>query len=223
MSENNPFKKKSVGKPEKKRESRYKIRPTDQSKLLRKNAWMNGLSKAELVKIGMCSDRTLDNWIAEWKDARTDALMTLRASQLEINVTPKEINEHNDYILTLRKLKAQHEVELDDLDAISGCLKDILRDLQQHPDFDSVDYKQISNLLRSFVSAKSARSSLQSDYIKCCDTLNENTGIRAYHKAAGNKVNEVAKAQGRLEIARIRKEEGLETSTEKRKGGFFEV
>jgi len=147
----------------------------------------------------------------------------LRASQLEINVTDIEINEHRDYIETLRTLKTKHENELKKLDNIVNSLNIIIDDLAEHPDFEQRDFKQMMSMMKSYATAKTARSGLQQDYIKCCDTLNAETGITAYHKAAGNKVNEVAKAEGRLEIARKRKEEGLETSTEKRKEGFFDV
>ena len=120
-------------------------------------------------------------------------------------------------------MKTKHESELNLLDDISNALNLALENLESHPDFDSTDFKQVCAMLKSFASAKDSRSKLQQDYIKCCDTLNAETGITTYHKAAGNKINEIAKAEGRLEIARKRKEEGLETSTEQKQGGFFNV
>ena len=146
------------------RKKPFATRPSQQEKSLCKNAWLSGMPNGELVKIGNCSPRTLDNWKAEWKDLRTDALFMLRSSQLEINVTEVELQEHRDYIETLRSLKTKHESELNLLDDISNALNLALENLESHPDFDSTDFKQVCAMLKSFASAKDSRSKLQQDY-----------------------------------------------------------
>ena len=223
MSKNHPFGRAKTKNRNKDKDLPKNTRPTDQEKFLCKTAWLSGQTETELVKIGNCSPTTLQKWKQQWKNARTDAMMVLRGNQLDLNVTDKEINERRDYIETLRNLKSKHENELDLLETITEKLNIVIDDLAEHPDFEQKDFKQMVAMMKSYAISKTSRSQLQADYIKCCDTLNAETGITAYHKAAGNKVNEVAKAEGRLEIARRRKEEGLETSTEQRKKGFFDV
>lgn len=200
-----------------------KKRTTKREMLACKMGYLNGLNDEELMKLGGCCSRTLDNWKSSWNTERLRAMQNLRASVLEISITDKEIDEHQDYIKNLRSLKEQYETELPMLSKISNALENILLELENHPDIDKKDYRQISALLRTYADAKNHRSQLQADYQKVANQLNNETGITAYHKAGAGKINEVAKAEGRLEVARKRRDEGLETSTEKRKGGFFDV
>jgi len=226
----NPFKRKKRSEvvrskivDEKDRKHKFVSRPTAGEKMQAKSAWLSGLNNSEVLKIANCTRMTLEKWITEWNSERTSAMLGLRAKQLELNVTDVEINEHQVYIDNLRTLKEQYETELPMLSKIANALEKIIEDLENHPDFDAKDFKQMMGLLKTYATAKTSRSALQTNYMTCVNQLNAETGITAYHKAAGNKVNEVYKAEGRLEIARKRRDEGLETSTEKKKGSFFDV
>lgn len=200
-----------------------KSRPTKNEKLNCYIGYLNGLDDVDLLVVGNTTPATLEKWKLEFNDQKTSALMKLRLSSLEIVVTDKEINEHKDYITNLRSLKTQHESEIESLSNIVNALQKITLKLEAHPDFESLDFKQVCAALKSYAEAKDARSKVQADYIKCCDTLNTETGITPHRKAGANKINEIAKAEGRLEIARQRRDEDLLTSTERRKDSFFDV
>lgn len=208
---------------EKDRKHKFVTRPKASEKMLAKSAWLSGLRDSEVLKIGNCTPLTLEKWQTEWRNDRNKALLALRGKQLELSVSEVEINEHQDYIDNLRTLKIQYEAEIPMIDSTVSLLQDMLDKLSRHPDFDSKDFRSVVTALKVYTEAKSHRAALQGNYITCVNQLNQETGITAYHKAAGNKINEAYKAEGRLEIARKRQEEGLETSTEKREKGFFDV
>ncbi len=208
---------------EKDRKHKFVTRPKASEKMLAKSAWLSGLTNSEVLKIGNCTPLTLEKWETEWRSQREKALLALRGKQLELRVSDVEINEHQAYIDNLRSLKEQYETELPLIDDITELLQNVLDRLAKHPEFDSKDFKSVVAAIKTYGATKSHRAAIQANYITCVNQLNQETGITAYHKAAGNKINEAYKAEGRLEIARKRQEEGLETSTEKREKGFFDV
>lgn len=205
------------------RKRKFQNRATASMKLSAKSAWINGMSNSEVQKIGGCTSLTLEKWITEWKNDRTQLMQKLRLSELRLSVSEQDIIDHKDYIENLKLLRKQHEIELTELSSVASCLQSILEQLEQHEDFDGKDFRQISALLKGFANAKTARTKIQNDYIKVCDTLNHETGITAYHKAGASRLNEHQRAKGRLDAEMERRELGMSTQSDQQKQGFFDV
>lgn len=212
-----------------KKKRAFVTKPTASEKTAAKAAFLSGLGDDDLIKIGNCTPLTLQKWKGEWRDARTSALMVLQRQTLSLNVTDFEIEEHLVYIQGLRTLKAQHEVELESLSTMVNALQKITLKLESHPDFERLDFKQVCSALKAYAEAKDSRSKVQSDYIKCCDTLNTETGLTAYHRAGAAQVMEMKRAEGRIEAAKQRIIAGVGAEHEiaraeaNKEQGFFDV
>lgn len=173
-------------------------------KLLCKLAFLNGeTDKIRLGEIGGCCEKTLlESWLPEFEREKKKMYLGFRNASFQLGVTESELTKHLDYIRHLEQVSEQYQSEIENYDDMRKSLKNIVLQLEGHPDFDDKDFKNITSLLSIFVTSKKAYDGTVNAYIKVTNEWADATGVKAHHSAAAGRLKEAERLRGKDDAGR---------------------
>lgn len=167
-------------------------------------AYMAGENdKKVLCKIGGCHEKTLlGSWLPEFVAEKKQMILGFSGSSFQLGVTELELAKHDKYVRNVKTLSDDLEEEVENVEKIAKLLENVLEKLGKHPDLDKVDYKQTSDLLKTYAIAKKARTDLIREYMKVTNEWLKATGVEAHHAAASGRIKEAERLRGKDDAGR---------------------
>ena len=180
------------------------IRAGKADKLLCELAFLNGeTDKIRLSEVGGCCEETLtQSWLPEFERKKKKMFLSFKNSSLQLGVTEADLNSHLTYIDKMKEVSNRYEEEISTYDEMRNSLSLIVKQLLEHPDFESKNFKSISSMLEVYCTSKKAYDTTVSNYIKATNEWAKATGIEAHHSAAAARIKEAERLRGKDDAGR---------------------